>query len=232
MVRVMVKTHFRPALFSFLRDLQANNDRDWFNANKDRYVNDVQEPALDFITDFAEPLRRISPHFEANARTQGGSLFRIYRDTRFSKDKTPYKTNTGMHFRHEAATSVHAPGFYVHLEPAGSFAGAGIWRPSAAVANQIREAIVKDPDGWEEVSRGKEFLEVWSLTGDKLKRPPRAFAPDHPLIEDLKRKDFTASTRITQKQVTSEGFLEDFTMMCERAAPFVSFLCRAVGVAF
>ncbi len=232
MVRVMAKAHFSPALFSFLRDLEANNDREWFNANKERYVNDVQEPALDFITDFAEPLRRISPHFQANARTQGGSLFRIYRDTRFSKDKTPYKTNTGMHFRHESAANVHAPGFYVHVEPSGSFAGAGIWRPAASVANQIREAIAGDPEGWRAATGKKEFLEVWSLTGDRLKRPPRPFPPDHSLIEELKRKDFIASTRLTQKQISSKGFLRDFTVMCERAAPFVAFLCRAVGVPF
>ena len=84
----MATGYFTPKLFKFLRDLEANNDRTWFKANQDRYIEDVREPALDFINDFADPLAKISPHFVADTRTVGGSLFRIQRDTRFSKDKT------------------------------------------------------------------------------------------------------------------------------------------------
>ena len=91
---------FGPELFSFLEDLQANNDREWFAANRDRYEEHLLEPALAFIDAFAPRLEKISPHFRADARPSGGSLFRIYRDTRFSKDKRPYKTNVGIHFRH------------------------------------------------------------------------------------------------------------------------------------
>ncbi|MDP8958361.1 MAG: DUF2461 domain-containing protein [Actinomycetota bacterium] len=224
--------HFTTALFTFLRELEANNDREWFNANKQRYIEHVQEPALEFIADFDKPLHEISPHFQANARAQGGSLFRVHRDTRFSKDKTPYKTNTGMHFRHESAKDVHAPGFYLHLQPGECFAGVGMWRPEAKVAGQVRKAIGEDPEGWRQATGDERFTEVWSLTGDSLRRPPKEFSPDHPLIEDLKRKDFIASTRLTQKQVTSEGFLEEYADMCRRAAPFTQFLCRAVRVPF
>ena len=101
--------HFTPKMFSFLRDLADNNDREWFAANKDRYETDVREPALDFIEDFADRLLKISPNFSADPRKQGGSMFRIHRDTRFSKDKTPYKIHTGMQFRHVATKDdVHA----------------------------------------------------------------------------------------------------------------------------
>src|SRR5687768_5522973 len=114
---------FGPELFGFLAELEQNNDRDWFTANKRRYEDDLLEPALAFIEDFEPHLRQISPHFRADARRTGGSLFRIYRDTRFSKDKTPYKTTAGFYFRHERYKEVRAPGFYLHLAPGDVFAG-------------------------------------------------------------------------------------------------------------
>ena len=109
---------FDPEFFEFMADLAANNDREWFAANKERYEAEVLEPALAFIEDFSYRLREISPNFVADPRRTGGSLFRIYRDTRFAKDKTPFKTHTGMQFRHVAGKDVHAPGFYLHLDPA------------------------------------------------------------------------------------------------------------------
>src|SRR5688572_4758258 len=118
--------YFTPATFRFLRELARHNERDWFNTNKARFVSDVQEPALQFIADFAPKLEKLSPHFVADPRPQGGSLFRIYRDTRFSKDKTPYKTHVAMRFNHEAGPDVHAPGFYIHIEPGSSYAGVGL----------------------------------------------------------------------------------------------------------
>lgn len=224
--------HFTPALFRFLSDLEANNNREWFNANKDRYIEVVQEPALQFINDFASRLARISPHFRADARVQGGSLFRIYRDTRFSKDKTPYKTNTGMHFRHERSKDAHAPGYYLHLEPGECFMGVGLWRPETKVAYQIREAIAADPQGWKKAAHGKRFTDVYTLAGESLQRLPKGFDPDHPHIDDLKRKDFMASSRLTQKQVTSDGFIDEFEAHAKRGTPFMAFLCGAVGVDF
>ena len=168
----------------------------------------------------------------ADSRTVGGSLFRIQRDTRFSKDKTPYKLNTGVHFRHRAAKDAHAPGFYLHIQPGESFMGVGLWRPPTAVAYSIREAIDQDQGRWKRVSRGKRFAEVFTMGGDSLKRPPRGYDEDHPLIDDLKRKDFIASSRVTQKAIVSDDFLDDFADSCKRAAPFMKFLCEAVGVPF
>ncbi len=226
------RKHFTPATFAFLRDLAANNDRDWFKANQDRYEATVREPAIAFIEDFAAPLEKISKHFSADPRKVGGSLFRIQRDTRFSKDKTPYKTNTGVQFRHIAGKDAHAPGFYLHIQPGECFAGIGLWRPEAKVANQIRESIVEDTATWKRVAHGKRFTGTWSLSGDSLKRPPRGFDPEHPMLEDLMRKDFIGSTRLTQKQITSQDFLTEYTSMCRASAPFMKFLCEAVGVGF
>ena len=104
----MTAQQISPALFDFLREFKANNERSWFEANKFRYHRDVREPMLDFIAAFRAPLADISPHFRADPRPSGGSLFRIYRDTRFSKDKSPYKTNAVAHFRHVAGKDAHA----------------------------------------------------------------------------------------------------------------------------
>ena len=228
----MARKYFTPKTFAFLRDLEANNDRTWFKARKDVYDSVIKEPALDFIEDFAPYLERISKHFLADPSPVGGSLFRIHRDTRFGKDKTPYKTNTGMQFRHFLAKDAHAPGFYLHIEPGGCFAGIGLWRPEPAVANQIRQMIADNPVRWKRVAYGKPLSNYWSQEGDKLKRPPKGFDPDHPLIEDLKRKDFLATTNLTQRQVTAPGFLEEWARMCKAGSGYVRFLCEAVGVPF
>ncbi len=228
----MARRFFTPATFAFLRDLAANNDRAWFAANRDRYVETVQEPALAFIVAFAPHLAAISPHFRADARTVGGSLFRIQRDLRFARDAAPYKENTGIQFRHEAGRDAHAPGFYLHLEPGACFAAVGLWRPETKVAYAIRERIAGDGDGWRAATGAERFTRTWALDGDRLVRPPRGFPADHPLIADLKRKDFIASRRLTQRQVTSGGFLEAYAGWCRDAAPFMAFLCEAVGVPF
>ena len=224
--------YFTPKLFAFLRELEENNDRAWFKEHQADFESAIREPALEFINDVASPLAKISSHFSADSRTVGGSLFRIQRDTRFKKDKTPYKTNTGLQFRHVLAKDVHAPGFYINIEPGESYMGLGLWRPESRVAYQIRGAIADDPTGWKRASRGKRFTDVFNQTGDSLVRPPKGFDPDHPLIEDLKRKDFIAGTRLTQKQITSDHFLDDFIDNARRGARFMKFLCEAVGVPF
>jgi uncharacterized protein (TIGR02453 family) len=223
---------FSPALFDFLRDLRANNDRDWFKANKARYLETVQEPALEFVSAFEPHLQAISPHFVADARPVGGSLFRIHRDTRFSKDKSPYKTHTGIHFRHELAQSAHAPGFYVHLEPGQTFLAAGIWRPDAEPLARIRTAIAEDPGRWTATTGAPAFASMYHLAGESLKRPPAGFDPEHPLIEELKRKDFIAVRSISDKTACSRGFLEETAESFAAAGPFVRLLCDAISAPF
>jgi uncharacterized protein (TIGR02453 family) len=218
---------FDPGLFRFLAELKDHNDRDWFEANKARYEADVLEPALAFIEDFEPHLREISPHLRADARRVGGSLFRIYRDTRFSKDKTPYKTTAGIYFRHERYKEVRTPGFYLHLAPGDVFAGGGIWHPDTKTANAIRTAIARDPDGWRDATASVKLGQ-----GDALKRVPQGFDKEHPLAEDLKRRDFAAIERLSEREATGPDFLRRYARACESMAPLMRFLSGAVGVRF
>jgi uncharacterized protein (TIGR02453 family) len=221
----MPAAHFDAALFRFLTDLRKNNRRDWFNANKERFEEEVRRPMLRFISDFGDPLKKVAPRMVADPRPVGGSLFRIYRDTRFSKDKTPYKTHAAAHFQHAARTQdVHAPGYYLHLEPGGSFVGGGLWRPEPPVAQKIREAIAGRHKKWQAAVRGVR------LEGDSLKRPPRGFEADDPAIEDLKRKDFITSFALADKVVTSGRFMTEVAERCRRMAPMMRFLTEAVGL--
>jgi uncharacterized protein (TIGR02453 family) len=223
---------FGPELFSFLAELRANNDRDWFAANKHRYEEHLLEPALDFINAFAPRLEKISPHFRADARPTGGSLFRIYRDTRFSKDKTPYKTNLGIHFRHELAKNVNAPGYYLHVGPGEVFAGGGIWHPDSAAATRIREAIVADPERWKRATRGGTFAKRLELGGDSLKRVPPWADPAHPFADDLKRKDFFGWARLSEDDVLAPGFVDEYAGICRAVGPLMRFLCDALEVSY
>jgi len=231
----LASKHFTPALFAFLRALEANNEKAWWDANKDRYQTVVRDPALDFITDFGARLHKLSPHFVADARATGGSLMRPYRDTRFSPDKTPYKTNVGIQFRHEAGKDIHAPGFYLHLEADACFAGVGLWHPETEVARTLRQAINDQTAGWRAATKVEEFTNTWSLDQDEdemLKRVPPGLDPDHPHADDLRMKSFMAGTSLTQKLVTSAGFDEQLATMFSRAGRFTGFLCDALGLPF
>jgi uncharacterized protein (TIGR02453 family) len=225
---------FDPELFDFLRELKDHNDRDWFAANKDRYEAHVQEPALAFIEDFGYRLQSISQQFRADTRKVGGSLFRIYRDTRFSKDKTPYKTNTGMHFRHKAAKDAHAPGFYLHLAPGQVFGGGGIWQPDTKTATKIRQAIVDRPERWRAATREPPFTDLLDIGGrdNMLKRVPSGFDPSFEFADDLRRKDYFGWAELSEEKATTPGFLDEYTRVCEAAVPLVKFLCDALDLEF
>lgn len=215
---------FNEAAFRFLRDLKANNDRDWFLANKDRYEADVKGPMLAFVLAFAEPLAGISRHFVADPRPVGGSMFRIHRDARFSRDKSPYKTNVGAQFRHEACTrDVHAPGFYLHLEPGACFVSTGLWHPDPDSLRKVREEIAAHPKAW--LALKAKGLEVG---GEALKRVPAGFTPDHPCAEDLKLKDFYTHVPLTDREVCAPDFLARYAQACAQGAPLVRFLTRAL----
>ena len=217
-------------LFTFLSELKENNNRVWFQDNKERYENDVKDPLLTFIAAFAERTPEISTSIMAIPRISGGSLFRIYRDMRFSKDKTPYKTGAGIHFRHKRGKDVHAPGYYLHLEPGDVFAGCGIWKPNTETVTKIRTKIATHPDQWLNIVQEKKFKKTFTMGGDSLKRPPKGFDPDHPLIEDLKRKDYLASIVLNEKIVGEPDFLDYYVELCKTAAPFMEFLTKAVGL--
>jgi uncharacterized protein (TIGR02453 family) len=223
---------FHPQTIQFLDELASHNNRDWFQKNKSRYESEVLEPALQFIEAVQVPLRRVTPHFLAVAKRTGGSLMRVYRDTRFSKDKTPYKTNVGIHFRHELGKDVHAPGFYLHISPEECFVGAGIWHPDSKTLAKIRKTIDKDQAGWKRVAMGKAFLRQFQRIGDSLKRPPKGFDADHPLIDELKRKDFVASAELDYDELFSDDVVKNVVGKFKKSAPMVRFLCNALGLQF
>ena len=216
-----------PRLFEFFRELARNNRRDWFEANKPRYIADVRDPLLEFIAAFAPQLAKIAPEMLADPRPVGGSLFRIYRDTRFSKDKSPYKTHAAMAFRHEEGRDLPGPAFYLHLGSGSVFAGAGIWHPAPKTLKQIRDAIVAHPVHWRRATRGKAC--ALDADDERLSRPPRGYEPENPFIEDLKRKSFTTGTTFSERDACAPGFPGEFASACRRAKPLMGFLAEAVG---
>lgn len=216
----MGRVFFDDEFFLFFRELSRNNKREWFLENKERYETRVKKPLVDFAVAFAPALRKIAPRFVSDAK----SVFRIYRDTRFSRDKTPYKTHGAIHLRHAKAKDVHAPGFYLHLEPGNVFAAAGLWRPEPQVAVKVRKAIVKDLAGWRKAAKGL------SLEGDRLARPPRGFDADHPAIEHLKLKDFITSTEMDEEDAKRPSFLGDYADAVREQAKLMAFLTRACGL--
>ena len=219
--------HVSRDVFTFLAELRRHNNREWFNENKDRYLAEVRDPMLGLVGALAPGLARISSHISVDPRPNGGSLMRIYRDTRFSRDKTPYKTNAAMHFGLKAPRDFEAPGYYLHLEPGSVFMGAGLWHPGADALRAIREAIVRDPRGWKQARRvGLSHEEA------SLKRPPRGFDPEHPLIEDLKRLSFTTGVEFSERQACAPDFPARYVAACRRATPLMRFLAKALGLAF
>jgi uncharacterized protein (TIGR02453 family) len=231
----VAKRHFKKGVFDFLNELESNNEKAWWEDNKDRYITVIREPALEFINDFEVSLKKISTHFVADSRTVGGSLMRPYRDVRFSKDKTPYKTNVGIQFRHEQGKNVHAPGFYLHIEPRACFAGVGLWKPETPVARAIRQAIYDEPADWRKAAKGKAFTDTWSIephAEEMLKRVPKDFDQGHPYPDDLRLKSFIAGSKLSQGLVTSSGFDSELASMFRKASNFTLFLCDSIGIPF
>jgi uncharacterized protein (TIGR02453 family) len=224
----MTNSHFDPSFFKFLKELKSNNNRPWFQANKERYEKTVRNPLLDFIGELGPPLRKISKTLIVDNSPTGGSMFRIYRDSRFSKDKTPYKTHASAQFRTARSKDVHSPGYYLHLEPGEVFSGGGIWRPEAPVLAQIREYLAHHPSAWKAVLKDRNFKKHCALEGDKLQRPPKGFDPGHELIEYLKYKDFIFYSQFSEKEACSPGFLGRFVEACAAGAPLMEFLAKAL----
>ncbi|MEE8573752.1 MAG: DUF2461 domain-containing protein [Gemmatimonadota bacterium] len=221
--------HITPELFGFLEELAENNDRHWFQSNKSRYEEVIREPLRAFVRDFDGPLEAISPHVVADDRKSGGSLFRIHRDTRFSKDKSPYKTWAALQFRHEAGKDAHAPGFYLHLQPGNVLMGAGCWHPAREALEAIRDAIAEDAEAWLEVKAG--ILDAgFELEGESLKRAPRGYPAEHAAVEDLKRKDFIVVRHLSEEVVCEPDFVDTYAGLCAEASSLMRLLTAAIGV--
>lgn len=215
-----MSSYFGPGLFTFLADLAAHNDRAWFAANKDRYTREVDQPLRDFVADAGISLGHLSPSYTE------GSKFRIYRDTRFAKDKTPFNPRAAAVFSHESKGKEHGvPGFYLHLAPGHCVGGGGMHQPDPPTLGRVRDRIVARPSDWEAVLTSGAAIE-----GDALKRPPAGYDPAHRFIDDVKRKSFYSMTTFTEEQVCAPDFMETYLDACRSAAPLVSFLTRALGL--
>jgi uncharacterized protein (TIGR02453 family) len=223
---------FTKATFKFLDELSANNNRTWFEANKPRYEALVREPALDFIEAMDPVLATFAPNFRAEPRKMGGSLMRVFRDTRFSRDKTPYKTNIGIQFRHALGKDIHAPGFYVHIATDECFFAVGCWHPESDALGKIRDLIAQKPEKWFAARSDKKFVAQWELWGDSLTRPPRGYDASHPAIEDLKRKDFVAIAPLSIPETTGSGLVKLAGKRFAASVPFMAFLCGALDAPY
>jgi uncharacterized protein (TIGR02453 family) len=226
---------FSKDFFKFFRELAKNNERAWFEANKERYRAEVIAPLSDFIAALAPRLAKISPHFRADPRPNGGSMFRIHRDVRFAKDKSPYKTHAAAHFRHDRAKDAHAPGFYLHLAPKEVMFGGGVWMADPPALAKIRTAIAEDAKAWEKAKSAKSVVATFgglSQRGDALTRPPKGFDAAHPMIEDIKRKSFFVIHESSEAEAASPAFVSAVAKAYADASPVMRFLCEAVDADF
>lgn len=225
---------FSKDFFKFFRDLKKHNDREWFETNKDRYKTLVVAPMSDFIAALAPLLAKTSPNFTCDPRPNGGSMFRINRDVRFSKNKEPYKTHASAHFRHAAGKDVHAPGYYLHLAPGQVFFGGGMYMPEPPALVKIRTRIAEKPADWKKARDAASIKKTYGgiTSRDALTKPPRGFDPGHPMIEDIKRKSFFVGAGSDEAAASSPAFVKTVAKAYSDAAPLMQFLCTAVGVKF
>ncbi|MCC7336963.1 MAG: DUF2461 domain-containing protein [Pirellulaceae bacterium] len=212
----------------FLEELQENNNRDWFNAHKTRYEQSVLAPALELITALQKPLAKVAPLLRVEPKRMGGSLMRIYKDTRFSKDKTPYKTNVGIQFRHQRGGDVHAPGVYLHVSPAECFLGVGTWRPPSDALRRIRDYIISHETTWIKLLKQKKFNAAFTMHEDRLKSTPRGYDKHHPLIDELRQQSFIGMASLTRKQIQSRGLVELIPKLISAGNPLMVALCEAL----
>jgi uncharacterized protein (TIGR02453 family) len=239
------QAYFAPGAFTFLRALARNNTRDWFQAHKQQYEEQLRGPCLRLIADLAAPLARVSPVLVADPRPIGGSLFRIHRDTRFARDKSPYKTYAGMSFFHRATRPtarggtgsadmgrLDAPVLYLHLEPGASFVGGGVWHPQPPTLKRVRDFMLDNPRSWKAATRQKAFSAHFELAGETLARPPRGYPAEHELIDDLKRKDVVATATLTDAQVLRTDFARLVMERFRRMRPMIEWLCTSLDLEF
>ena len=228
----MGQVYFSKHTFAFLRALARNNSRPWFQAHAADYERHVREPFLALIADLQAPLGKISTHFRADPRKTGGSLFRIYRDTRFANDKTPYKTWAGARLFHERRRETAAPSFYLHIAPKDCFAGGGIWQPEPPALKRIRDFLADNPAAWKRATQSRTFREHFVFWGESLSRPPRGYDLKHALIEDLKRKSFAAGEEFGEDLACSRELLPTVVATYKRLAPMIDYLCAALDLEF
>ncbi len=228
-----MSTYFSEASFKFLRGLARNNDKVWFNTHKQQYEDHVRQPFLRLLTDLQPDLAQISGHFRSDPKTVGGSLFRIYRDARFSTDKSPYKNWQGARLYHERRKQVPAPSFYVHLQPNESFVGAGLWHPEPDTQRRVRQFIFENPGSWKAAAHAPKFRKRFDFEeSEVLVRAPRGFPADFEFIEDLKHKNFVFWRSLDNATMTGPRLRQTLATDLEALAPFMDYLCAALDLEF
>ncbi len=225
-------TGFKPSFFRFFREIKKNNKREWFLENKPRYQKEVVTPMLAFIVAMQSPLAKIAPQYRAIAKQIGGSMFRIYRDVRYSKNKQPYKEHAAFHFRHKLGKDAHAPGYYLHLETNKVIFGAGIWLPPMPHLTAIRETIMDSPAAWSAVKADPGIQRFGGVQGGGLKTAPRGIAKDHPQIEDLRRKTFVLMQEVKPVVAGNADFVDLVADGYKDCEPLMDFICHALEIPF
>lgn len=210
--------------FDFLNALKKNNNREWFNGHKATF-----ETEQDRLADFAEALlQELNSHDEIETPSGKKSLHRIYRDTRFSQDKTPYKTNWSGHYRR--ATKYRRGGYYFHLEPGGkSYCAGGFWAPNPADLKRIRDDISFDATPLRKILNNRTFVSTFgTLQGEQVKTAPKGFPADHEAIDLLRYKQFLLIRRFTDQEVLSEGFLKLANQTFKNMRPFLDYMSEVL----
>ena len=219
-------------LFDFLADLQINNNRPWFAEHKHRYTEQVLEPCVQLCEQLSKPLRKVAAQISVEAKPYRGSIMRIYRDTRFSKDKRPYKTNVGISLRHRVESDLHSPGIYLHLEPRTCFMGFGCWKPDRETLSLIRQEIINRPASWNRIKKLFQQNAEFEIAGDQLKQGPRGVPKDHPCIEDLKRTDFILLASLTEQELVEKDPIPRLVDLTKQAGSWMRFLCRSIQIKY
>ncbi|KPN20178.1 hypothetical protein AO715_09780 [Xanthomonas sp. Mitacek01] len=226
-------TYFTDKSFKFLRALARHNEKPWFEAHRKDYEAHVRQPFLRLIGDLQPDVAAVSPHFRADTRTVGGSLFRIHRDARFSNDKSPYKTWQGARLFHERRRETAAPSFYVHLQPGGSFVGAGLWHPESDTQRKVRQFIVDNPGSWKAAAHGAKLRKRFEFeTSEMLVRPPRGFDPQFEFIDDLKHRNWVFWRTLDDDTMTGPKLRQTIAADLVALGPFVDYLCAALDLEF
>lgn len=209
--------------FLFLQKLKKNNHRDWFNENKPIYQKE-----LELVEQFAEALlRELSMHDEIETPSGKKCLHRIYRDIRFSSDKTPYKTNWSGNFKR--ATKYRRGGYYFHLEPGNSYLAGGFWAPNPHDIKRIRDEIAFDAGPLRKILKSKTFVSTFGdLQGEQLKTAPKGFEAGHEAIDLLRYKQFLLIRRFTDEEVLSEGFLKEAATTFRNMRPFFDYMSEVL----
>jgi uncharacterized protein (TIGR02453 family) len=226
-LNIMAKLQNKPMIhrsgFDYLQKLKKNNHRDWFNDNKATYQKELEQVEL-----FAEALlRELNKHDEIETPSGKKSLHRIYRDIRFSSDKTPYKTNWSGNFKR--ATKYRRGGYYFHLEPGNSYLAGGFWAPNAPDIKRVRDEIAFDAAPLRKILKSKTFINTFgALQGEQLKTAPKGFDAGHEAIDLLRYKQFLLIRRFTDKEVLGDSFLSDANTTFKNMRPFFDYMSEVL----